>query len=277
MLSYYQILLVPTDADYQLLKKRYHQISRDSERKWPTDPYYPMSLDLFQTAYQTLINPAARAAYDQENNIIPQEASYKPCLKWTVEQIAAHRGRTPGPYFAHIGIANLLNGGQIDFVNGCEIRRTLDKQLVLISPEGDPEDTNPPYRFSLPGCIATIDHQQRLVIWRLTKEELQVPFRRYDWHPDSNEWFEYFLGPIRMNQAKAKHGPINAPDPSKGSREDQMTFIRCPVCRSLVEDTVRCTSCTANLTIPRCWQCGQPVENESEPCPNCGHNPPLGV
>ena len=131
MANYYETLLVPTNVDNERLQQRYHQI-RDSEGKWPVDPYYPMDLDFFLLAYQTLYSSAKRSAYDQEHNIVRQEASFIPCLDWTREQATetTGQGRTPGPYFAHIGVANLLSGGQIDFINGFAIRRTRDKQLV---------------------------------------------------------------------------------------------------------------------------------------------------
>ncbi len=87
MLSYYEILLVPTDVDEEQLEQRYYQIL-DSEDRWSVDPYYPIPLSLFWTAYQTLLDPTKRAAYDQENNIVPQEASYKTCFQWTA--IAQH-------------------------------------------------------------------------------------------------------------------------------------------------------------------------------------------
>jgi hypothetical protein len=269
MLSYYEILLVPTDVDEEQLEQRYSQIL-DSEDRWPVDPYYPIPLSLFWTAYQTLLNPTKRAAYDQENNIVPQEASYKTCLQWTWEQAreTIGQGRTSGPYFAHIGIANLLNGGQIDFINGWGIRRTFDDRLVLITPDNELGDTKPPCNMYLPGCSVDIDQHQTMEVWPTHVIRMILKWR-YKWNAYTNEWFEMPVGALRSDQAKARHGPINILDSSGMNRVDQRVFLCCPICLGVVaENEVTCNMCDAILR--RCKQCRQLIEYELETCPNCG-------
>lgn len=190
MPNYYEILLVPTDIDKGQLQKRYLHL-QESEGRWPIDPYYPMSMDLFLLAYQTLIDPVKRAAYDLENNIVAQGALHITYLQWTREltKETDYPGRSSGPYFAHIGIANLLNGGQIDFVNGCQIRHTHDKQLVLVTPDGDWQDPKPPFSMDLPGCHIDIDQHQKLFVWMHSRQN-KVWAWNYTWNADIHQWFE---------------------------------------------------------------------------------------
>lgn len=291
MANHYETLLVPTDADNERLHERYQRI-RDSEDRWPVYPYYPMDLDYFRRAYQTLVAPDKRAAHDLEHNIVPQGASYKTCIQWTWElaRETAGQGSTPGPYFAHIGIANLLNGGQVDFINGYELRQTRDKQLVLITPDDDSEEMKPPWSICLPGCTASIDGQQTLTVCRIN-EEAEVLEWRYKWNGDTDQWFELPICPLRSDQAKAKHGPIILPDLLEStpktklrSRPYNLPFVfeiseevvlgslRCPVCSAEVSSlAAECQVCGTHLR--QCMRCFRRYQHELKSCPNCGHRP----
>ena len=298
MANYYETLLIPTNVDNELLQQRYHQI-RDSEGKWPVYPYYPLDLDYFLLAYQTLCNPVTRAAYDQEHNIVPQEASYKTCLQWTRELANenAGRGRTPGLYFAHIGIANFLNGGQIDFINGFAIRRNRAKRRVLITPDGDLGKAKPPYRITLPDCIVDIDDQQTVTVRPIRKKD-DVPSWSYKWNPRTKKWFEWPVFPSQSDQAtpttrtkpkskpkakakpkakrKAKPKPRSRPDnlplEFEIRDEDMVAAMHCPVCTAQLNAFVdKCPQCDTHLRM--CLRCFRRNEYDLKSCPNCGHRP----
>jgi hypothetical protein len=305
MANFYETLLVPTNADNKLLKQRYQQIL-DSEGKWPDYPYHPMDLDYFLPAYETLLSPVKRAAYDEENNIVPQKAVFKTCMEWTPEELdsgAASQGKTPGPYFAHIGIANLINCGQIDFINGFSIRRTHAKQLVLIRPNGEPVETKPPFRIPLPDCIVEID-SKRTVMVRLKRKKHEQPNWSYKWNARAKKWFERPVFSSESDQAEAdaepkpkagpkpkakrnlKSEPKSKAKPKSKSRplsrpydlpfvfqiteEDIRASMMCPVCSAPVMSyEFKCKECDTQLRL--CLQCFRRYAHEWTFCPNCGH------
>lgn len=243
MANYYETLLVPTNADNELLQQRFQQI-QDSKGKWPVYPYHPLDLDYFLLAYETLSSSVKRAVYDEELDIVPQTAAFKTCLQWTPEELdsqAAGQGRTPGPYFAHLGIANLLNGGQIDFINGFAIRQTPAKRLVLVRPDGATEQTLPPFRIPLPDCLVEIDGKHTITV-RLKRKKPEEPNWSYEWNGKTNKWFERPDFSSESNQAETKQGPAITPGPSKRvHRASSSPF--CPVCNAVASGA-------------ECWNCG---------------------
>ena len=261
MANFYETLLVPTNVDDEQLKQRYLQL-QVPEDKWPVYPYHPMDLDYFQPAYETLSSSVKRAAYDEEFDIVPQKAAFKTCMEWTPEEWhgeSAARGKTPGLYFAHIGIANLINGGQIDFINGFAIRRTHAKQLVLIRPDGVARKTKPPFRVSLPDCIIEIDDQGTVTVQQKRKKP-EAPNWVYNWSSGTNEWFERPDFTSQIDQAKTKQGPASTPGPSKRIRRvgpSKRVRKDGPPKRVRKEPSSPfCPVCNAVVGGAECWNCG---------------------
>ncbi len=298
MLSHYELLLVPTDVDNELLQQRYQHI-RDIEDRWPNDAYYPMDVDFFQLVYETILSPAKRAAHDEEFNIVPQKAGFTTCQQWTPEELASKttgRGKSPGPHFAHIGIANLLNGGQIDFINGFAIRRNRAKRRVLIQPDGELVKAKPPYRIPFPNYFVDIDRQHAVTV-RRKRIKSEAPSWSYKWNAKAKGWFERPVFPSQSDQAtskpkttvstktkpktkpKAKAKPKTKPKPRsrpdslplvfQWSTEDVLAATSCPVCGARNDvGTPRCPECDTRHV--RCMQCFRLFEFGLKSCPNCG-------
>jgi len=147
-------------------------------------------------------------------------------LQWTEELVeeSTGQGRTPGPYFAHIGIANLLNGGQIDFVNDCQIRHTHDKLLVFVTPDGGWLDPTPPFILvDLPGCQIDFDQHQDFTVW-LHNEQNKDRLWKYTWNADTHEWFEKPVQASDGDQAKTEQGPTITPGPPRRVRREPRHF-----------------------------------------------------